>query len=179
MATKLNQSCINCSIGYLGNRSYCPNESTLSHFKTTKRKSTKWHQRLFKRSAQHLCSSYLSLDVLDDFEYPFNVTVSSFSSELTGSDWSLSSSTTQSSDSIVSQTKHHKNIFHIKSIAQKFKNHKNQAKVVPLWSNCWSSSMDFMYWYFTITISMYLLCTTGATLLLLLYWIFSLCYNKL
>ena len=142
MATKLNQSCIDCSISYLGNRSHCLNESTLSHSVTTKRKSPKWHQRLFKRSALRLSSSYLSLDVLDDFEYPFNVTVSSYSSELTGSDWSLSSSTTQSSDTTSSnittdsdqsdmgdQKKNSNHIFLNKSIARKFK---NQAKIVPL-----------------------------------------------
>jgi hypothetical protein len=148
MATKLNQSCVDCSISYLGNRSHCLNESTLSHSMTTKRKSPKWHQRLFKRSTQQLSSSYLSLDVLDNFEYPFNVTVSSFSSELTGSDWSLSSSSTQSSDTtssnITIETDHndmgyHKknssHIFYSKSIAHTFKNRKNQAKIVPLWSS--------------------------------------------
>ena len=146
MATEMNQSCVDCSISYLGNVSQCINESTYSCCTVT-RKSPKWHQRLLKRDSRSMSRSYLCLDILDDCEYPFNITESSLGSDLTGSDWSLSSSTTLHSetssnatinsetssnattDSDYSQEKSHK--LHT-IITRKLKNPKKQAKVVPL-----------------------------------------------
>ena len=147
----MNQSCVECSISYLGNRAQCMNETTYSCCTVQKRKSPKWHQRLLKRDSQSMSQSYLSLDILDDCEYPFNITESSLSSDLTGSDWSLSSSTTVQSDtnsnttmdsntssnttmgcnySIISQKSHKRPTN--KSITRKLKNPRKQAKVVPM-----------------------------------------------
>ena len=154
MATEMNQSCVECSIGYLGNRSHSMNESACSCCTASTKKSPKWHQRLLRRESRDMSRSYISLDILEDCAYPFNVTETSLGSDLTRSDWSLSSSSNATMDSdtssnatmdsdtnsnatldsgIISINSHHLNrSSQSKTIARKLKSLKKPSKVVPL-----------------------------------------------
>ena len=98
MAAILDQSCVSCNISYLGNNSscaeiQCPREST---------KHTKWHHQLFKRcNKKKQQNTYISLSEIDDSDYPFSISShnSTLNSDMTGSDWSLSSINSNSSAS--------------------------------------------------------------------------------
>ncbi len=89
MAATLDQSCINCNISFLDNQTSCRD----SNCPCEPAKQTKWNSWLFKKSSNKKTkNTYLNLNYLEDVDYPFTTTSEkiSCSSDLTCSDWSLS-----------------------------------------------------------------------------------------
>ena len=106
MATQINRSSsITCTINYIYNNDTDQHESILPSKSDKAKKTSKWsRRRLFKRTDRHLVAdSYYQFDQLLDSEYPFPLKENhhdrtSFEmADLSVSDWSLTSNTSQSS----------------------------------------------------------------------------------